>query len=237
MALPPLSGKLDYQLGGSYEPPTGVTIVSRDRTASIAEGLYNLCYVNGFQIQPEEEGFWMSMHPDLILRTGDGSPVIDTEWNEMLLDVGSGDKRTAIATIVGEWIAGCKTAGFDAIEIDNLDSFSRSGGLLTEDDAVAMMKLMADAAHGGELAIAQKNSAELVGRRSELTTDFVVAEECNQFSECQDYRDAYGDHVLVIEYQRSSFDAGCAAFPTLSIVLRDRDLVAPPDAAYVYDGC
>lgn len=70
-ALPPLGGGLDYQLGGAYSPPTGVTIVSRDRTASIAEGLYSLCYVNGFQIQPEEEAFWMSMHPDLILRTGD----------------------------------------------------------------------------------------------------------------------------------------------------------------------
>jgi hypothetical protein len=171
------------------------------------------------------------------LRDGNGQPVIDVEWNEMLIDVGSTEKRAELAVVVGEWIAGCKQAGFDAIEIDNLDSFTRSQGLLTEGDAVAAMRAMADAAHGSGLPIAQKNSAELVPRKGELGTDFVVAEECNEFDECQTYRDAYGDHVIVIEYTRTAFDAGCAAFPTLSIVLRDRDLVPAGDAAYVYDDC
>src|ERR1043165_73522 len=32
VTLPPVNGKVDYQLGGAYTPPTGVTIVSRDRT-------------------------------------------------------------------------------------------------------------------------------------------------------------------------------------------------------------
>jgi hypothetical protein len=45
-------------------------IVSRDRTASPAAGLYNICYVNGFQIQPDEEALWLAEHPDLILRDG-----------------------------------------------------------------------------------------------------------------------------------------------------------------------
>lgn len=60
------------------------------------------------------------------------------------------------------------------------------------------MRAMSDAAHARSLPIAQKNSAELVPRKAELGTDFVVAEECNEFDECQDYRDAYGDHVFVI---------------------------------------
>jgi hypothetical protein len=236
LALPPTNGGLDYQLGGAYEPPAGVTIVSRDRNAAIAPGLFNICYVNGFQIQPDEEAFWTSMHGDLILRDGANQPVIDTEWDEMLIDV-SASKRDAVAAIEAEWIDGCKQAGFDAIEIDNLDSYSRSQGLLTADDAVAMMALLSERAHANGMAIAQKNSAEIAPRKGELGTDFVVAEECNEFSECQDYRDVYGDHVLVIEYQRTSFDAGCAAFPTLSIVLRDLDLVAPGTAGYVFDGC
>lgn len=235
--LPPLDAKLDYQLGGAYSPPSGVSIVSRDRTATAATGIYNICYVNGFQIQPDEESFWMSQHPDLILRDGNGKPVVDAEWNEMLIDVSTPAKQTAVAAIVADWINGCADAGFNAIEIDNLDSYLRSGGRLTQNHAVAAMALFANAAHARGLAIAQKNSAELVGRKAELGTDFVVAEECNRYSECEDYRTAYGDHVLVIEYRRQDFATGCSKFPTLSIVLRDVNLVMPSQSGYVYDAC
>jgi hypothetical protein len=237
VTLPPLDGKLDYQLGGAYTPPAGVTIVSRDREAAPASGVYNICYVNGFQIQQAEESFWTGMHADLILRDNNGSPVIDPDWNEMLIDISTPAKQMAVAAIVGAWIDGCATAGFDAIEIDNLDSYSRSGGRLTEDNAVATMKLFAQAAHAHSLAIAQKNSAELVPRKAELDTDFVVSEECNRYSECGDYQAGYGDHVLVIEYRLQDFNAGCAAYPQLSIVLRDLNLVTPSQSGYVYDGC
>ncbi|WAS90482.1 endo alpha-1,4 polygalactosaminidase [Nannocystis punicea] len=235
--LPPANVAFDYQLGGAYPLPAGVGVVSRDRNDPPAASAYNICYVNGFQIQPDEESFWQGEHPDLVLRDDQGMPVIDADWDEMLIDVGSDEKRAAVAAIVGDWIAGCATDGYDAIEIDNLDSYSRSGGRLDEDDAVLAMRLFADAAHAAGLAIAQKNSAELVGRRSEMGTDFVVAEECNRYSECDVYTDAYGDHVLVIEYRMNDFDAGCADFPGLSIVLRDLELVTPDDGAYVYDGC
>lgn len=237
VTLPPLDGKLDYQLGGAYAPPAGVTIVSRDREATPAAGLYNICYVNGFQIQQAEESFWTGMHADLILRDGNGAPVIDQDWNEMLIDVSTPAKQQAVAAIVGGWIEGCATAGFNAVEIDNLDSYSRSGGRLTEDNAVATMKLFSQAAHAKGLAIAQKNSSEIVGRKAELGTDFAVSEECNRYSECDSYQAGYGDHVLVIEYRQQDFNAGCAAYPQLSIVLRDLNLVTPPQAGYVYDGC
>ncbi len=236
VVLPPVNAKVDYQLGGAYTPPTGVTIVSRDRTESPASGIYNICYVNGFQIQPGEEAMWMQQHPDLILRKN-GTPVIDTDWNEMLIDVSTPAKRDAVADIVGGWIDGCHTAGFDAIEIDNLDSYTRSQSLLTEANAVAAMKLFSDRAHAVGMAIAQKNSAEIVARKAELGTDFAVAEECNTYDECGMYIDGYGDHVIVIEYVRADFTTGCSAYPNLSIVLRDRDLVLPSSGAYVYDGC
>ena len=235
--LPPENAGLDYQLGGVYPPPVGVGIVSRDRNAPPAVGLYNICYVNGFQVQPDEEPFWLNDHPDLVLRDAGGDPIIDADWDEMLIDVGTPEKRARVADIVGGWIDGCADAGFDAIEIDNLDSFTRSGERLDEADAVAMMRAFADAAHARGLAIAQKNSAELVGRRAEMGTDFVVAEECNRHDECGVYTAVYGVHVLVIEYRDVDFDEGCANFPGLSIVLRDVDLVTPPGDPYVYDGC
>lgn len=235
--LPTANVAIDYQLGGAYEPPAGVAWVSRDRNAPIAPGLYNVCYVNGFQIQPDEEDFWTTDHPDLILRDAGGDPVIDPDWDEMLIDVSTAAKRAAIAEIVGGWIDGCADAGFDAIEIDNLDTYARSGGRLAEDDNVAMMRAFSDRAHARGLAIAQKNSAEIVGRRAEMGTDFVVAEECNRYDECDVYTDAYGDLVFVIEYRRGDFDRGCADHHGLSIVLRDLNLVTPMRAAYVYDGC
>lgn len=236
VVLPPANAKVDYQLGGPYTPPPGVTVVSRDRTAPPAPGIYNICYVNGFQIQPDEEAMWMQQHPDLILRDN-GAPVIDPDWDEMLIDVSTPAKRDAVAAIVGAWIDGCKSDGFDAIEIDNLDSYTRSQDLLTEANAVAAMKLFSDRAHAAGMAIAQKNSAEIVARKADLGTDFAVAEECNTYDECDVYTGGYGDHVIVIEYVRADFNAGCAAFPNLSIVLRDRDLVLPTSGAYVYDDC
>ncbi|MGE5182869.1 MAG: endo alpha-1,4 polygalactosaminidase [Acidobacteriota bacterium] len=236
-ALPPANAKLDYQLGGAYPPPDGVTVVSRDRNASPASGMFTICYVNGFQIQPGEAASWQAQHPELVLHDRDGNPVVDPQWHEMLIDVGTADKRAAVAAIVDGWIDGCKQAGFNAIEIDNLDSYTRSQGLITPDDAVAAMRLFAEHAHGAGLPVAQKNSAELVARKRELATDFAVAEECDAFGECDSYTAGYGSHVLVIEYDRKSFDAGCRAFPQLSIVLRDRELVTPDRPGYVYAGC
>jgi hypothetical protein len=146
-------------------------------------------------------------------------------------------RRAELAGVIGAWIAKCASDGFDAVEIDNLDTFTRSHHLISENDAVAQMRLFADAAHAAGLPIAQKNSAEISGRRANMGTDFAVAEECDRYQECDAYTRAYGDHVLVIEYRRRDFDAGCAAYPSLSIVLRDLDLVAPTDTGYVFARC
>jgi len=212
-ALPPTNAPVDYQLGGAYTLPGGVQIVSRDRNARL------------------------SQHPELILRDGAGKPVIDADWNEMLIDISTASKRTAVAAVVGEWIEGCANAGFDALEIDNLDTFTRSGGRLTEANAIVMMKMFSDIAHAHGLAVAQKNSAELAANKAQMGTDFVVAEECNRYGECGDYMSAYGNHVIVIEYRQADFDQGCKNFPELSIVLRDRNLVKPSQPGYVFAGC
>jgi hypothetical protein len=237
LVLPTPNVQFDYQLGGSYSPPTGTTMVARDREASPEPGLYNVCYVNGFQAQPDDAQWWLNNHPTLVLRDSNGDPVIDPDWDEMLLDVGTPEKRAALADIVGGWIAGCGTAGFDAVEIDNLDTYSRSNGLLQQDDAVAFMVLLSERAHAEGMAIAQKNSTELLSRRAEMGTDFAVAEECNRYSECGDYVGVYGDLVFVIEYRQQDFNKGCTDFPNLSIIYRDLNLVTPSSGSYKYDEC
>jgi hypothetical protein len=237
LTLPPVNAMFDYQLGGAYTPPAGVKVVSRDLGANPAPNTYNICYVNGFQIQPDEEDYWLTNHPDLILKDSGGNYVRDPVWNEMLLDTSLAEKRSAISSIVGMWIRECAQTSFQAVEIDNLDSYTRSQGLLNENQAVLTMKLMADVAHSVGRPIAQKNASELVARKDEMSTDFAIAEECNQFNECGAYTAGYGDHVIVIEYRQQDFDAGCTAYPNLSIVLRDKNLVTPQDTGYVYDGC
>src|SRR3954453_2579925 len=82
---PPADAAVRYQIGGAPPPAPGVGIVDRDRTAAPASGAYNVCYVNAFQTQPEAARWWRAHHRDLLLRRN-GKYVVDSAWNEMLLD-------------------------------------------------------------------------------------------------------------------------------------------------------
>lgn len=237
IALPPVGGGFDYQLGGAYPPPSGVRVVVRDRSERPAPAIYSICYLNGFQTQPDEQPLWRDRHPALLLRDSTGTPVVDQDWGELLLDTRTQPNRSALAGIVGRWIAGCAEAGFDAVEFDNLDSYDRSHGLLTRSDNVAMQGRYARLAHAQGLAVAQKNAAELAGHRVELGTDFAIAEECNRYAECTDFVQVYGRRVFVIEYRDADFAAGCSRRPDLAIVRRDFDLVPAGSPGYVYRGC
>ncbi|WP_051551281.1 endo alpha-1,4 polygalactosaminidase [Nocardioides sp. URHA0020] len=219
---PPTGTDVDYQLGGVRTVPASVGIVVRDREARPAPDRYNVCYVNGFQTQPGERALWRR-HPRLVLRDGHGRPVVDEAWGEQLLDVRTTAKRTKLAAIVGRWTRGCARAGYDAVEYDNLDSFTRSGGLVKRREAVAYARLLVRAAHRAGLAAGQKNLADLDGTK--VGFDFAVAEECGRYRECGTYVRHYGRHVLAIEYRGADFRWTCPAYGArLAVVLRDRDL-------------
>ncbi|MFD5856620.1 endo alpha-1,4 polygalactosaminidase [Streptomyces chartreusis] len=223
----------DYQIGGAYPPPGGVEAVSRDRTAKPAPDVYNICYVNAFQAQPDAEDWWEEHAPGLVLRDDDGTPVVDRDWDEILLDTSTPAKREQLAGIVGKWIDGCADAGYQAVEADNLDSDERSDGLLTADDNVAFGKLLAARAHAAGLALGQKNAASLARQGREAGFDFAVAEECGQYDECGEYADAYDDRVFVIEYRADGLAAACSEWgDRLSVVLRDLDVVPQGEAGY-----
>ena len=63
VTLPTANATFDYQIGGPYTPAKGVTAVSRDRSAKPATGLYNICYVNAFQAQPDALSWWQKNNP------------------------------------------------------------------------------------------------------------------------------------------------------------------------------
>jgi hypothetical protein len=229
--LPPRNAGFDYQIGGAYPPPSGVRIVARDRAADPAPGLYNICYVNAFQAQPDAGDDWPA---DLLLRDKKGAVVMDGDWDEALLDIGTPAKRKRIAARINQWVDDCAAKGYDAVEPDNYDSYTRSRGLLTADDAMSFIKLLSSHAHARGLAVAQKNTVELAGLRSRTGLDFAVAEECGAYDECGAYAEAFDDRVVVIEYTDRGLEKARSGFgDRLSIVRRDVQVSTPGDDGYV----
>ncbi|MFJ9392065.1 endo alpha-1,4 polygalactosaminidase [Nocardioides sp. NPDC101246] len=243
--LPPTDGVFDYQLGGTADhlsDGTRIDVVARDATAAPLDGAYNVCYVNGFQTQPDAD--W-SEHSSALLRDASGEPVRDPDWpDELILDPSTASAREAILEVVAPVISDCADAGFDAVEIDNLDTWTRFDAI-SQEGALALAESYVSAAHDEGLAIAQKNAAEAARpAHDDLGFDFAVVEECGAYSECAAYTDVYGDHVLQIEYPDSLAEADLTFADVCSspdhaplTILRDRDLVGQDDAAYVYDEC
>ena len=247
---PPPNAGFDYQIGGDYPLPAGVSVVSRDWFSGrpAAAGNYSICYVNGFQTQANERG---TDRPDelsnwprklVLKRLGD-----DPHWGgEYLVDLSTKAKRRAAARWVRQMIAGCAEAGFDAVEFDNLDSWTRFRGTLLAGEvpfgkpqALDYAGLLADRAHALDLAVGQKNTVEITkAESSEVGFDFAIAEECGRWHECGGYRRVYGDEVVAIEYRREDFRRACAAVgDEIAIVLRDKLVSTPAKRRYVFDSC
>ncbi|WP_340538033.1 endo alpha-1,4 polygalactosaminidase [Nocardioides sp. GXZ039] len=214
----PTGTDVDYQLGGAVHRPAHVGILVRDRRARPAPERYNICYVNGFQTQPEQRRFWRQRW-NLVLKH-DGRPVVDENWGEWLLDIGTPAKRRRLAAIVGRWTDRCGADGFDAVEFDNLDSFTRSRGELSRADALAFARLLIRRGHRAGLAVAQKNLAGYDGTR--IGFDLAIVESCARYRECGRYVRHFGDQVVMVEYRRVDFRRACAGFgETHPVVLRD----------------
>jgi hypothetical protein len=241
ITLPPVNGKFDYQIGGPYTPAADVAIVDRDHTEAPVAGKYNICYINAFQTQPGESASWPS---GLLLRNASNQLVEDPGWpGEYILDTRTAANRSAILAVLGPWLQDCKNRGYAAIEPDNLDSYTRSQGLMTMANNQAMATLLAADAHARGLAIAQKNDTDIapVGK-SQIGFDFAIVEECQPFSECAVFTSVYSTQVYEIEYTDggglSNFNAACTARgATISITYRDRDVVPLGTGGYVFQSC
>ena len=124
--------------------------------APAADPAYSICYVNAFQTQANEPG---TDRPDersnwprklILSKLGD-----DPNWGgEYLVDVRSGKKRKRAARWVQQMIDGCAEKGFDAVEYDNLDSWTRFDGTplakkvpFGKKQALAYARLLAERAH------------------------------------------------------------------------------------------
>lgn len=247
---PPAGVPFDYQIGGDYEPAPGVGIVVRDWFEGEAPtDMYAICYVNAFQTQaddatlerPDERSAWP---PELVLtELGD-----DPEWGgEYLVDLSTGETRAAAAAWIEPMVANCAEKGFEAVEFDNLDSWTRFQGTplagevpFKRTDAVAYATELVRLAHDHGLAAAQKNTPQLAGNasRGRIGFDFAIAEECGRYRECDAYREVFGEAVLMVEYRARDFGRSCRQQGgEVPVILRDRLVSRRDERGYVYRAC
>ena len=219
----------DYQLGGDGPLPEGVEVVARDWQDGTPPGgdVYAICYVNSFQSQSGVE--W----PAEVV-----SATEDPEWpGEFAIDLSTPAKRSLAAGAVEQMVQRCAEKGFDAVEFDNLDTFTRFDGLgFGRAEAVEYATTIVGLAHMRGLAVGQKNTVELLGEP--IGFDFAVVEECGEYDECGEFTAAYGERVFAIEYTESGLVAACAALgdaPT--VILRDLDLAPDGAPGHVYENC
>lgn len=105
-------------------------------------------------------------------------------------------------------MADAKTAGFDAIEFDNVESYNnRNGFHTTAAQQLAFNESIANIAHSLGFTVGLKND---LGQAETLQPyfDFAISEQCFQYSECglpapgiQAWPSTYGKAVFNVEYK------------------------------------
>lgn len=75
----------------------------------------------------------------------------------------------------------------DGVDPDNVDGYDNDNGLgLTEDDAVAYVNFLADAAHGRNLSLGLKNAGDIVPNVIDKM-QWSVQEQCVQYDDCDKF--------------------------------------------------
>ncbi len=222
--LPP-GTDVDYQLGGNRSVPEQ----RRHRRAGTASPLrsraaYNVCYVNGFQTQPNERPFWRRHWkpgaPETTVH-----PVVDGAWGEWLLDTRTNASRRQLARIVGRWVEGCAAARLRRRGV-------RQPRLVHAQPPPARARAQPRVRRApgpwprttpGSTS-RQKNLAGYDGTTHRLRLRDRRGVQAATTSATR-YTDDYGNQVIAIEYRGQDFRWTCSNVgDLLPVVLRDRDL-------------
>jgi hypothetical protein len=104
---------------------------------------------------------------------------------ELWLDVRpSGPDYATLQSIMLARFQVCQQKGFDAVEPDNIDSYTNSPGFPTAAaDQIAYNEWIAETVHGLGMAVFQKNDLDQIGTLLPYF-DGLLDEECNKNSEC-----------------------------------------------------
>ena len=225
--IPAAGSKWQFQLQGLVDTSVDAHVFEIDGFATPAStvttlhslGRHVICYIDG--------GSWENFRPDagrfptaLLGNVYSGYP------NERWLDIR--DQAALPAILAARLHDQCVAKGFDAVEWDNVEGFNNDTGFpLTADDQLRFNTTLADVTHAAGLRVALKNDR---GQAAALAPVFdeAVDEECQQFAECgllQSFVDR-GKPVFDVEYDPAAFS--CPGPTGLSIILKDKDLLAKP---------
>lgn len=160
-----------------------------------AQGAHAVCYVDA--------GSWENWRPDanafpaVVMGKTNGWP------GEKWLDIRRVD---LLQPIMDARVAKCVTAGFDAVEFDNVDGYTNNTGFpLTAADQLTFDEALAGIAHGHNLSVGLKNDLDQLGAL-QTAFDFAINEQCAQYKECGAY-DAWtaaGKAAVEVEYHGSA---------------------------------
>jgi hypothetical protein len=172
--------------------PNGVTINTAGVAKIHAVGARAVCYVDA--------GSWENFRPDAnafpaaIKGRSNGWP------GEKWLDIRATD---TLLPIIDARVAKCATAGFDAVEFDNVDGYTNVTGFpLTASDQLAFDIALADIAHSHGMSVGLKNDLDQLAALQD-TFDFAINEQCAQYAECNVYDGwtSAGKAVVEVEYK------------------------------------
>jgi len=169
----------------------GVTLNTASVAAIHAAGAHAVCYVDA--------GTWEDFRPDAnaypssVLGLSNGWP------GERWLDI---RQTSVLLPIISARVAKCATAGFDAVEFDNVDGYTNTTGFpLTGAEQLTFDTALAGIAHGDGLSVGLKNDLDQLSALQN-DFDFAINEQCAQYRECDAYDGwtAAGKAVVEVEY-------------------------------------
>ncbi len=229
-AAPSKGARWDWQLGEPLDISRDVRIFDTDPdTVTPAQmhklagrGIYTICYVSVGTLEDYRDD--KGAFPPAVVGKVYG------DWpDERFLDI---RRRDILLPLMRARFQRCKTAGFDAVEPDNMDVYTNDSGFdIDARDTLAYLRALADMAHGMGLEIGQKNVPELTGALHD-TMDFIITESCYQDGWCADVAPYLQQNKPVLDAEYTdrpvNWAKACeyAQKTGISMILKDRDLTA-----------
>ena len=155
----------------------GFDTTAGDVAAMHAAGIKVVCYLSAGTFEnwrPDAAAF-----PASVKGKANGWP------GEKWLDVRELQKpHSRLRAIMDTRLDMCRTKGFDAVELDNVDGYTNSTGFpVTAADQLFYNATLANDAHARGLSVLQKNDNEQIPQLLPYF-DAALNEQCNQYQEC-----------------------------------------------------
>jgi hypothetical protein len=168
--LPNQAGQVVYDIDGENSTAADVAAIH-------ATGAAAVCYVDVGTLEHGRSDF--NQFPSSVV-----GPVVSGWPNENWLLVTAANQSIILPIMKTRFVNWCQAKGFDAIEPDNIDSYTNSPGFpTTAADQLAYDEWLAQTAHSLGLAVFQKNDLDQIATLLPYF-DGLLDEECNKYSEC-----------------------------------------------------